>query len=171
MIEKFDYELPIDTKSVSFKTTSLTDGEVDNLLHYVRDEDTNELLPHVPLSLRSLRGGKVKELKFVAFTLRNTFPNNVVLLADKSVMMVTDMDHVGDDYRLFGNRFTSVTRIFECPDCFGVRGVRESVDIVDVRRDVRAKCFVVPNDRRPQVIGNRVDPYTLEKWLAMPLLQ
>ena len=112
--------------------------------------------------------GRVEELKFSAFTARNTFPNNVLLL-DNDLLVTFDNATMIDqfDYNINGRIFHS--RPFEGmqgihtlqPNC---RGQMRKISYK--ASNVQRKCSLTPLTMEEEHVGKPCNEYSDFEWMA-----
>lgn len=128
------------------------------------NDRTTEIFPYAPWKLRRVRpfGENKWELQCEGFTLRNSFPDNVVRLADGAFFVIDQFDKLLEfRFLMTGYRFMSCTKINNRSEDY------YSVQNLNIRREqvstsaLRAKCYIFPFEEKPELYclsGSELDP-------------
>lgn len=128
------------------------------------NDRTTEIVPYAPWKLRRVRPFVENkwELECEAFVLRNSFPDNVVRLANDDFFVVDSFDKLFEfRYLMTGYRFLKSTRIHaRSTDYFCVENLSQKREQVSTSF-LRAKCYIFPFEEKPslyKLAGSELDP-------------
>lgn len=117
----------------------------EHVFQHAVNDWTNEVIPNAPK--RIVKIGKEYRLELQNFTVRKSFPQNIVLLKDNRVFFVQDFEHVDHNrYTISGMEFITKREPFpgsKRVNIYLVSNLSTISQTISVQR-IAAKCFVAP---------------------------